>query len=131
MKIGYLIWKINLRINNKLASIITIEELNNKIKDKLSNHILIDVREKEELEFGMIPTAINVPLDEVGIALSDSGKFNKNSEIIFYCRTGSRSAMATETAVRLGFTNTKNFKGSIWEWSEIDSNVKRYGPPPY
>jgi rhodanese-related sulfurtransferase len=113
-----------------MVSIISTDELKSKIDSK-SDFTLIDVREKEELEYGMIPTAINIPLDKLESELLMEGRFDKNKEIIFNCRTGARSAMATEIAIRLGFTNAKNYKGSIWEWSEIDSNVKRYGPSPF
>ena len=38
--------------------------------------------------------------------------------------------MATKIAISKGFTKSKNYAGSIWEWSEHDPNVKRYGPSP-
>ena len=113
-----------------MATIISRNELKVKIDERLSNYVLVDVREKDELKFGMIPTAINIPLDELESKLSDSNKFDKSMEIIFYCRTGARSSVASEKATGLGFVNVKNYRGSIWDWSEIDSNVRRYGPRP-
>ena len=126
--------------------IISTEELKelideNKDKEK-KDYVLIDVRESDELVHGMIPTAVNVPLDEVEDALSEldqqafKEKFgfekpDKDDNIIFHCRTGGRSAQSTNTALSLGFVNAKNFAGSIWAWSEIDDNVRRYGLEPF
>jgi len=118
--------------------VISLEDLQQLIKSK-ADYILIDVREKDELVHGMIPTAHHLPLGEVEAAfdLSDNEfkekyKFDKPSKtdnLIFHCRSGGRSDMATKYAKSKGY-NAKNFKGSIWAWAEIDENVKRYGPEP-
>ena len=114
--------------------IISTENLRDHIINK-DNVIIIDVRELFELQYGIIPTSIHIPLSKIEFFLSNPSIFKKNynkdltksKHIIFYCRTGNRSAQATQIAIRLGFKNTQNYKGSIWEWSEIDPNVKRYG----
>ena len=111
----------------EIKPIISTDELR-KLIDNNGDYVLIDVREPSELEYGMIPSAINIPLDDIEFGI---GRFDKNDNLIFYCRTGGRSHQATETAKRLGFSNPRNYKGSIWEWSKIDSNVMRYGPEPY
>jgi len=121
------------------VSVITTNELKELIESK-GSYILVDVRNKEELENGMIPTANNVPLPEIENALDLSPdefqekynfpKFEKDDNLIFYCRTGGRSQMATSIVLSKGFTKCKNYAGSVWEWSEHDSNVKRYGPSP-
>lgn len=114
--------------------IISRNELKSLI-DKKENYVLIDVRNPEELQHGMIPTARNIPLQEIEHAfdLSDE-EFNskysfvkpkKDDNIIFYCRTGGRSNRAAKILLDKGF-NAKNYKGSIWDWAEIDANVKRY-----
>lgn len=114
---------------------ISMDELKALI-DENGDYVLIDVREKDELSYGMIPTAHHIPLQEVPWALSTTPevfekKFQfpqpkKTDLVIFHCRTGGRSDAATQQAVTAGYTNAKNFAGSIWEWAEIDQNVKRY-----
>lgn len=121
------------------TSIITINELNELIESK-KDYILVDVRNKDELQNGMISTANNIPLPEIENALDLSRgefeekfkfpKFEKDDNLIFYCRTGGRSEKATNIAISKGFAKSKNYAGSIWEWSEHDPNVKRYGPSP-
>lgn len=114
---------------------ISREELK-KLIDTGRNYVLIDVREKEELNYGMIPTAKNIPLHEIqeAFSLSEQGfqekyafpKPQKNDTVIFYCRTGGRSAMATTSAEQQGFLSAKNYAGSIYDWATIDPNVRRY-----
>ena len=107
-----------------------------KLIDTKGDYVLIDVREKEELEYGMIPTAQNIPLQEIEQAFSLSEqefkkKYNfpqpqKEGLVIFYCRTGGRSAIATASVEKLGFLHAKNYAGSIYDWANIDPHVRRY-----
>ncbi|MSR85881.1 sulfurtransferase [Candidatus Woesearchaeota archaeon] len=107
-----------------------------KLIDTKGSYTLIDVREKEELSYGMIPTAHNVPLHEMELALElvpedfqkkyGFKKPQKEDTVIFYCRTGGRSAMATAFAKEQGYVHAKNYAGSIYDWATIDPSVRRY-----
>ena len=115
---------------------ISTEEVKNLIDSDSDNYILIDVRENEELENGMIPTAKNIPMGEIAKAFKkDEEDFepeygfitpSKDKTIIFYCRTGPRGEYAAKIALNAGF-DAQVYEGSILEWSKIDSNVKMYG----
>ena len=118
-----------------MSQIISRDELKKLIDDK-GDYILIDVRNADELRFGIIPTARNIPLSSIEHSLDipeaefeesfGFSKLKKENNIIFYCRTGGRSQVATTIAISKGYVNARNYAGSIWEWSEIDPNVKRY-----
>lgn len=69
---------------------------NYKEEDKIR---IIDVRTQEEFAEGHIKNAINIPLDEI----SDVS-FNKDLELIVYCRSGARSAQAASILKDLGYT---------------------------
>lgn len=113
---------------------ISRDELKQLIDNK-GNYVLVDVREKDELVHGMIPSAHNVPLGELGSALDLSPEvfkkkygffgLSKSDRLIFHCRSGGRSKKATELALQKGF-QAENFEGSILAWAEIDSNVQKY-----
>lgn len=119
-----------------VSKVIIYEELKNLVSGH-KDYFLIDVREKEELVYGMIPTAKHVPLTELDEVFEMDDlrfkekygfkKFTKNDLVIFHCRTGGRSSIATELARKKGFL-ARNYAGSIWEWAQYDSNVQRYGP---
>lgn len=75
---------------------------------------LIDVREPDEVAAGMIPSAVNVPLSQFDKAFNPSGgadfqeKFafprpEFKAPLVFYCRSGKRSAQAQEIAQRNGW----------------------------
>jgi rhodanese-related sulfurtransferase len=74
---------------------------------------LIDVREPDEVIQGSIPSSVNLPLSEISTALGMNedafkakygwDKPKRDQEIIFYCRSGKRSASAGDVAVRNGY----------------------------
>lgn len=116
-------------------AVISREEVK-KLLDMHGDYVLIDVREKEELVYGMIPTAKHIPLHDIEGAFSLDEKVflerygfskpQKQEKIIFYCRTGGRSAQATAYAQSIGYTHAVNYVGSIYDWADIDPNVRRY-----
>lgn len=88
--------------------------------------MLIDVRDPSELVHGVIPGARNVPLGELhaAFALDDKSflerfKFAKptmDTHVVVYCRSGARSELATLMLLQLGWTATRNYRGSFKEW---------------
>src|SRR3989338_833521 len=90
--------------------IVSREELKQLIESK-GKYVLIDVREKDELVHGVIPSAHNIPLGEVEAALDFSSEdfkkkygfaLVKSDRLIFHCRSGGRSKKATEFALQKG-----------------------------
>ena len=63
--------------------------------------------------------------DEEFEKLYEFEKPSKEDLVILYCRTGSRSGMATEYLKDKEY-NVKNYLGSVQEWSKIDENVEMY-----
>ncbi|MFT4343736.1 MAG: rhodanese-like domain-containing protein [Candidatus Woesearchaeota archaeon] len=116
---------------------ITTDELKELIysNDNKSQLYLIDVREKDELVYGIIPTAKHIPLAQLDESLHMTEqefekkyhfkKFRKNNLIVVYCRSGGRSAVARSIMQKNGY-NALNYTGSILAWSKIDPNVTAY-----
>lgn len=70
--------------------------------------IIIDVREPDEYANGHVPGAINIPPQEL---LAGSRKLSgvaKDTELILYCNSGSRSAVAKNIMSMQGFSNIVN-----------------------
>jgi rhodanese-related sulfurtransferase len=85
------------------------------IDGKAESYILVDVRGKEEFESGHIPTAINIPVDEIA---SRPPTEAKDALIILYCRSGVRSAKAASILRDLGYKGVIDFGGvSRWKGS--------------
>ena len=89
------------------------EELQNKLNAK-ENFVLLDVRTQEEFDAGHIPTAILLPYDEINLKAATVLP-DKEKEIVLYCRSGRRSAIAKKALVELGYKDVKDF-GGISKW---------------
>ncbi|CAD6573807.1 MAG: hypothetical protein TREMPRED_000919 [Tremellales sp. Tagirdzhanova-0007] len=109
--------------------IITYDELLPITEQPSDDIFLVDVREPDEVQSGMIPSATNLPLSDIKDALdpktAEGDFFRKFSfrkplpdqNIIFYCRSGKRSAAAAELAGERGFKNVRNYRGSWLDWT--------------
>jgi rhodanese-related sulfurtransferase len=73
---------------------------------------LVDVREDYEHEAGRIAGDRHIVMDQLA---SQAGSLDRDAPIVFYCRTGSRSAAATEAFRGAGF-NAYNLDGGIVSW---------------
>ena len=91
----------------------TTQELQNKLNAK-ENFVLLDVRTQEEYNAGYIAGAILLPYDEINakatIVLPD-----KEKEIVLYCRSGRRSAIAKKSLLDLGYQKVVDF-GGVKRW---------------
>jgi len=77
--------------------------------------ILLDVRDSEEYKAGHLPKAVNISRGllefKVGKMLPD-----KNADIVLYCRTDARAALATAVLQEMGYKNAKNMAGAFKAW---------------
>ena len=86
--------------------------------------VLIDIREPAEYQRGHIPGAIIIPRGllefEILPALERLGAGSAPGEcdIVLYCGTGGRSALAAKSLDAMGFRNVKSMDGGIVAWAE-------------
>lgn len=73
---------------------------------------LVDVREPAEWEAGRIAGAVHIPLGELG---QRARALDPARPIVFYCRSGGRSAMATEAFASAGY-DARNMSGGMVQW---------------
>lgn len=69
--------------------------------------VLIDVRTPAETAAGMVPGAVNIPVDSIRDNLE---KIPRDRELMVYCRVGQRSYIASRILRQHGF-NVKNISG--------------------
>ncbi|MGG5252608.1 rhodanese-like domain-containing protein [Neobacillus sp. SM06] len=91
---------------------ITPEELRKKLEagEKLE---LVDVREYDEVEQGMIPGAKHIPMGDIPAKLD---QFDKNKEYIFICRSSARSGNVCHYLHNQGY-NVVNMVGGMMNWT--------------
>ncbi len=90
---------------------ITSEELENLIKED-DDIIIIDVREAEEVMFGMIAGAKHIPLKNIQLMMN---AFEDDKNYIVVCRSGVRSFDATVYLNTYGYKAT-NLIGGMLDW---------------
>jgi rhodanese-related sulfurtransferase len=76
---------------------------------------IIDVRTPLEYAGGHIGNAINIDFNAADFKEKIS-KLDKNAGYLVYCRTGARSAAASNVMAELGFKDFFNMTGGISAW---------------
>ncbi|GJQ81680.1 putative heat shock protein [Trypoxylus dichotomus] len=115
------------------TKLVSFDEVQN-LKDNKSI-LLIDVREPHELkETGVIPGSINIPLNELENTLkaTSADKFftqfqrkkpDLDTPLVFSCKAGIRSEKAQNIALKLGYSNVRNYKGGWLDWEKHTKKV--------
>jgi len=85
--------------------------------------IIVDVRTPQEFKSGAVPTAVNIPLDELMQRYVELGN-NTEREITVYCASGARSAYAQRLLVQVGFTNVTNGGGLHSMMAKVQSTAQ-------
>lgn len=76
---------------------------------------LIDVREPGEFAGEHIPGATLVPLSKFDLRKITQ---NADTQLVLYCRSGSRSQMAAQKLLEAGFESVSQLSGGIGAWKE-------------
>ncbi|UCE85240.1 MAG: rhodanese-like domain-containing protein [Deltaproteobacteria bacterium] len=90
--------------------------------------LILDVRTRTEYEAGHVPGAINVPHTELSGRLAELGA-SKDAEIVVYCRSGKRAAIAESILGEAGFSYVRHLEGDMEGWQVGGHAVTRaHGP---
>ncbi len=92
---------------------VDVDELHDIINDG-EDVMLIDVRSPAEIAQGAIPGAAHLPLHLLPLHLN---QIPRDKKVVFYCRTGARSAQACMFAANQGTDNVWNLRGGIIAWA--------------
>jgi phage shock protein E len=74
---------------------------------------VLDVRAPEEFVTGHLPGAVNIPYDQVAARLAE---VPKDKDVVLYCRSGRRAAMAAEVLAANGYSRLKHLEGDMPAW---------------
>lgn len=87
---------------------------------------LVDVREAHEWEISNLGFA-GAKLIPLGQLFERLDELESGADLVVYCRSGSRSAMAVRYLQAHGFERSVNLRGGINDWAlRIDPEVPRY-----
>tara|TARA_R110002020_G_scaffold338673_2_gene553962 strand:- start:2390 stop:3412 length:1023 start_codon:yes stop_codon:yes gene_type:complete len=87
---------------------------------------IVDVRGPGEFSgpLGHIPSAINIPLGEIGERLDELGS-EPDITIAIICRTDRRSAAAAKELLGAGFKNVLVLRGGMERWNQLGFTTNR------
>ncbi len=88
--------------------------------------ILIDVREQHEWDAGHAPDALHFPLQRLHTMHTE---LSAGTRYLAICRSGSRSRVAAELLLRLGYTAV-NVRGGMLAWEEAGYPVQSHEGSP-
>jgi rhodanese-related sulfurtransferase len=95
--------------------------------DKGDRFYLVDVREDHEWEVGHLPGAIHIGK---GVIERDVERLipDETADIVLYCGSGYRSALAVDYLRRMGYTNAASMDGGIRGWMAAGFPVVQVEP---
>lgn len=92
-----------------------------EVKQKLDageDIFIVDVRQPEEYAQGYVPKALLIPLGEIEQRLDE---IPRNLPVIVVCKSGWRSAQASQILDDNGFDNIHNMVGGTLAWKDMPS----------
>lgn len=102
---------------------IDVRELKRR-RDAAEPHVLLDVREPDEIATASISGATFIPMGEI---TSRYAELPTDTPIVVMCHAGGRSARVTKFLNANGYENAVNLAGGIDDWAvSIDPTVARY-----
>ena len=93
--------------------------------------VFVDLRDSNELRRdGKIPGAVHVSRGMLEFALDPTlpyhnAAFSSGKQVIFYCASGGRSALAADTAQQMGLKRVSHLGGGFKSWCEAGGTVEK------
>ena len=85
--------------------------------------VLLDVREKQETDLGMLPGARHVPRGFLELRIEEAVP-DRNADVILYCAGGTRSLLAARTLLDMGYTRVRSLAGGFSAWKDAGLPVE-------
>ena len=92
---------------------ISVQELDEWMREAPANRTLVDVREPSERSAGSIPGSISIPLPELQ---KRSQEIDRHTTVFVHCKSGYRSSIATSLLQSEGFPTVVNVTGGYDAW---------------
>jgi molybdopterin/thiamine biosynthesis adenylyltransferase/rhodanese-related sulfurtransferase len=79
--------------------------------------VVLDVREKQETDSGMLPGAKHVPRGYLELRIEEAVA-DHNADVVLYCAGGTRSLLAGRTLRDMGYTRVRSLAGGYGAWKD-------------
>src|SRR2546430_9018137 len=85
--------------------------------------IVVDVREKDEMDAGVLPGARKVPRGFLELRIEEALP-ERDSDVVLYCAGGTRSLLAAKTLQEMGYRKVRSLAGGYGAWKDAGLPVE-------
>src|SRR5881392_3922724 len=85
--------------------------------------VILDVREKQETDAGMLPGAKHVPRGYLELRIEETVP-DRGADVVLYCAGGTRSLLAAKTLAEMGYTRVRSMAGGFGAWKDAGLPVE-------
>lgn len=104
-----------------MTHVVTVDEAARRQK---AGALVVDVREKWEVEVAPLPGALHIPLGDLE---ERAHEIPVDRDVLLLCHHGVRSAYATRFLREAGWDRAFNVRGGIEAWArDVDATLARY-----
>lgn len=94
--------------------------------------VLLDVREAEEYAAGHLPGAIHASRGMLEFKLSSNPQLSsRDLNVVLYCKTSGRAALAACALHDMGYLNVKSISGGFDAWANAGKPVVKPSLPTF
>jgi muramoyltetrapeptide carboxypeptidase len=84
--------------------------------------VYLDVREPNEWNLGRVPGAVHIPRGTMETKVEQA--IPRDREVVIYCATGNRSALAADTLRQMGYDRVSSMAGGWRDWVQTGGAVE-------
>jgi rhodanese-related sulfurtransferase len=95
------------------------------------SHVFVDLRDRtEQTKTGRIPGAVASSRGMMEFHIDPESPahipaFSQDKTYVFYCASGSRSALAAKVAIEMGLHPVVNLTGGVAAWKKVDGPMEQ------
>jgi rhodanese-related sulfurtransferase len=86
--------------------------------------IILDVRTPREYKQGHLPSAVNLPYQQIGRRMAELEQI-RGRQVVVYCEVGPRARVAQSMLEQAGFTDVQHLAGDMAGWRRARLPVSR------
>jgi rhodanese-related sulfurtransferase len=101
---------------------VSADALVERLDDGAKAPYVLDVRTADEYVAGHVPGAVNIPHDQIAARLAE---VPKDRDVVLYCRSGRRAALAGEALADNGYARLEHLQGDMLAWVEQGRPVEK------
>ena len=92
------------------------------MRDRGDDVVLLDVRDPNEVALGKVPGAVHVSRGMLEAKVEAA--VPRDANVVIYCASGNRSALAAVTLEEMGYRNVSSMAGGFRDWATETGEVE-------